>query len=289
MCSSSSSSSRCCSILLLACLCSGVHVGDPDIRRETVPRSAEQRRDWQDRGGREAATAAELSTTGTVQPHVCMLVLWLLHTALGQRSQDETGVRRYVDVEFISLLIQFSVVTLPPIWEQSIVMSMSVCVCVCVCVCLSTSYLRNCMSDLNQTFSHVTYGHGSVHLWWRSDILPPVLWMTSYLLINQGARGRHPAEAHCTCSLGLGYKLCAVITVAGQQTHGSTFRTVRVTSQLATTGMESTVCGCLVFLVFVNISHGSVIRWRMRFVILMTDTWRIKRCVIIIVVDLSSY
>ena len=162
-------------------------------------------------------------------------------------------------------------------------------VSVCVCVCLSTSYLRNCMSDLNQTFSHVTYGHGSVHLWWRSDILPPVLWMTSYLLINQGARGRHPAEAHCTCSLGLGYKLCAVITVAGQRTHGSTFRMVRVTSQLATTGTESTVCDCLVFLVFVNISHGSVIRWRMRFVILMTDTWRIKRCVIIIVVDLSSY
>jgi len=145
-----------------------------------------------------------------------------------------------------------------------------VCLCVCVCVCVCPRHIFGTVCPILTKLFHM---------------LP----MTSYLLINQGARGHHPAEAHCTCSLGLGYKLCAVITVAGQRTHGSTFRTVRVTSQLATTGTESTVCDFLVFLVFVNISHGSVIRWRMRFVILMTDTWRIKRCVIRIVVDLSSY
>ena len=33
------------------------------------------------------------------------------------------------------------------------------------------------------------------------------------------ARRRHPVEAQCTRSLGLGYKLCAVIPVAGQRTH----------------------------------------------------------------------
>ena len=31
-----------------------------------------------------------------------------------------------------------------------------------------------------------------------------------------------PAGAQCTRSLGLGYKLCAVIPVAGQRTHGTT-------------------------------------------------------------------
>jgi len=75
----------------------------------------------------------------------------------------------------------------------------------------------------------------------------PVLWMTSYLLISQGcARRRCPAEAQCTRSLGLGYKRCAVIPVAGQRTHGTTFRALKVTSQLATPGAESAVCDCLV-------------------------------------------
>jgi len=69
-------------------------------------------------------------------------------------------------------------------------------------------------------FVHVTYGRGSVLIWRRSDTLGPyvlpVLWTTSYLLISQGC----PDEAQCTRSLGLGYKLCAVIPVAGHQTHG---------------------------------------------------------------------
>jgi len=42
--------------------------------------------------------------------------------------------------------------------------------------------------------------------------------------------------------LKLGYKLCAVIPVTtGQRTHGTTFRALKVTSQVATPGAESAV------------------------------------------------
>ena len=51
-----------------------------------------------------------------------------------------------------------------------------------------------------------------------------------------GPQRRRPAEAQCTCSFGLGYKLCAVIPVAGQRTHGTTFWALKVTSQVATLG-----------------------------------------------------
>jgi len=72
-----------------------------------------------------------------------------------------------------------------------------------------------------------------------------VLWMTSYLLISQGcSRRRRPAEAQSTRSLGLGYKLCAVVPVAGQRTHRTTFRTLKVTFLVATLGAESAVYDC---------------------------------------------
>ena len=68
-------------------------------------------------------------------------------------------------------------------------------------------------------------------------------------------RRRHPAEAQCTRSLGLAYKLCAVIPVAGPRMHGTTFRALEVISQVSTTGTESAVHDCLVtdciFLFFV--------------------------------------
>ena len=60
------------------------------------------------------------------------------------------------------------------------------------------------------------------------------------------ARRRRPSEAQCTCSPGLGYKLCAVIPVVGQRTHGTTFRALKVTSQVATPGAVSAVYDCLV-------------------------------------------
>jgi len=52
-----------------------------------------------------------------------------------------------------------TIVTLPTIGEQGIVMSISVCVFVS-----PRSYLRNYTSDQHQFFVHVTYDHGSVLL-----------------------------------------------------------------------------------------------------------------------------
>jgi len=60
------------------------------------------------------------------------------------------------------------------------------------------------------------------------------------------ARRRRPAEAQRTRSLGLGYQLCTVIPVAGQRTHGTTFRPLKVTSQVATTGAKSAVYDWLI-------------------------------------------
>ena len=42
------------------------------------------------------------------------------------------------------------------------------------------------------------------------------------------------------------YKLCAVIPVANQRTHETTFRALKITSLVATTGAESAVYDCLV-------------------------------------------
>jgi len=70
-----------------------------------------------------------------------------------------------------------------------------------------------------------------------------VVQMTSYLLISQGC-STLPSS---TRSLGLGYKLCAIIPAAGQRTHGTTFRTLKVTSQVAAPGAESAVYDCLVY------------------------------------------
>ena len=49
------------------------------------------------------------------------------------------------------------------------------------------------------------------------------------------------AQVKCSCtrSLGLGYKMCALIPVAGQRMHGTTSRALKVTSQVATTGAKS--------------------------------------------------
>ena len=70
----------------------------------------------------------------------------------------------------------------------------------------------------------------------------PVLWMTSYLLVSQGCLTSRAAEAQRTQSVGLGYKLCAVIPVAGQRTHGTTFwAALTVTSQHRSSG--GGVCG----------------------------------------------
>jgi len=62
-------------------------------------------------------------------------------------------------------------------------------------------------------------------------------------LLDVAAQLKRSAQA---ASLGHGYKLYAIIPVAGQRTHGTTFRALKVTSQVATPGAESTVYDCLV-------------------------------------------
>jgi len=65
-------------------------------------------------------------------------------------------------------------ITLSPMGERNIVMSVSVCLCVCLCVCVFVcprSYLQNYTSNLQQFFVLVTCGHGLALLWQRSDML----------------------------------------------------------------------------------------------------------------------
>jgi len=118
---------------------------------------------------------------------------------------------------------------------------------VCVFVC-PRSYLRNYTSDLHQFLCMLTmavarsYSGGVVIIY-----VLPVLRMTSYLLVSRScSTSPTPAEAQCTRILGLGYKLRAVIPVASQRTHGTTFRALKVASQVATPGAESAVYDCLV-------------------------------------------
>jgi len=67
----------------------------------------------------------------------------------------------------------------------------------------------------------------SVLLWRRTDTLCTSGFMDDVIFSHKPrllARRRRPAEAQCTRSLRLGYKMCAIIPVAGQRTHGTTFR-----------------------------------------------------------------
>jgi len=123
---------------------------------------------------------------------------------------------------------------------------MSVSVCLCVCVCLSATisselHVRSSPNFMLVTAVAQSFSGGVVICY-----VLPFIWMTSRLLISQDCRRRRPAEAQCIRSLGLGCKLCAVIPVAGQRKHGTTFRTLKVTFHVATQGAESAVYDCLV-------------------------------------------
>ena len=79
----------------------------------------------------------------------------------------------------------------------------------------------------------------------------PVLWMTIISAHRTGlldVAAQLKRRAQRTRSLGLGYKLCAVIPAAGQRTCGTTFRAFQLTSHVATTGAESAVYDCIVVL-----------------------------------------
>jgi len=116
-----------------------------------------------------------------------------------------------------------------------------------VCVCFSIhAYLRNYASDLQEIFVH---GRGSVLLWRRSDTLctsgfkDDVIFAHKPRLLDVAVQLKRIAHA----ALGLAIKLmCELIPVAGQRTHVTTFRALKVTPQAATPGAESALYDCLV-------------------------------------------
>ena len=118
---------------------------------------------------------------------------------------------------------------------------LSACVCMCVCVRLSVRdhmfgtarpiFIKFFLCMLRMAVARSSSGGVVI-----SNVLP-VLWMTIFAKV---AQRRRPAKAQRTRSLRLDYKLCAVIPVAGQRTHGITFRALKVTTQAATLGG---VCG----------------------------------------------
>jgi len=125
-------------------------------------------------------------------------------------------------------------------------MSVSVCLSVCVSACFSVHghIFRTACPIFTKVFVRVTYGRGSFLLWRHSDTLCVSGFMDDVIFAH---KPRLLDEAQYTHTLGLGKKLCAVIPIASQRTHGTTFRTLKVTSQVATAGAESAVYGRLVF------------------------------------------
>jgi len=77
-------------------------------------------------------------------------------------------IRIYRQYVMLAFKVLYMIVTTPPMGERSTVMSLPVCVFVC-----PRSHLRNYTSDLHQIFVHVTYGRGSVLLWWHSTAKLP--------------------------------------------------------------------------------------------------------------------
>ena len=94
-----------------------------------------------------------------------------------------------------------------------------------------------CWCAVKKLLTH--YGRGSVVVRQHSDMLCTSGFMDGVIFAHKPrcmSICHRPAEAQCTRSLGLGYKLCAVIPVAGQRTHRTTFWVLKVTSQVATPG-----------------------------------------------------
>ena len=130
------------------------------------------------------------------------------------------------------------------IGERSVIMSMSVFDRLCVCLSAIISlepHVRSspnflCMLPMAVALS----SSGNVMICY----VLPVLWMTSYLLISQGCSTSSPSRSAVHTQPWAW--LCAVIPVAGQRTHGTTFRALEVTSQVATPEVEYAFCDCTV-------------------------------------------
>ena len=106
--------------------------------------------------------------------------------------------------------------------ERSVVMSVSVCVCVCL------SYRDHIFGTMGPIFT-------KFFLCWRTEKLCTPGFMDDVIFAHK------PRLIDVAAQLGHGYKTCAVIPVAGQRTHGTTFQALKVTSQVATPGAESAV------------------------------------------------
>jgi len=74
-----------------------------------------------------------------------------------------------------------------------------------------------------------------------SGFMDDVIFAHKPRLLDVAAQLKRRAHA----ALGLAID-CAVIAIAGRRTHGTTFRALKVTFQVATTGAESAVYDCLV-------------------------------------------
>jgi len=97
-----------------------------------------------------------------------------------------------------------------------------------VCLSVRDHIFGTTRPIFTKIFMRVTHGRASVLRCQRSD--------TS---CNSGIMGDvifALKPSLLTRSLGLGYKLCAVIPVVGKRTHGTTFRALKVASQVATPG-----------------------------------------------------
>jgi len=133
--------------------------------------------------------------------------------------------------------------------DESVCLSIYLCVCVCVCACV-----RACVCVCVSLSVHEQFSETTQRIFTNFLCMLPVAVarsssggvVTRYGFLYYGWRHicslskvagrRRLCEAQCTRSLGLGYKLCAVIPIAGQRTHGTTFRALKVISQVTTPG-----------------------------------------------------
>jgi len=123
-------------------------------------------------------------------------------------------------------------------------MSVSVCVCLSVAIISSEIHVRSSPNFMSMLLMSVarSSSDGVVIFY-----VLPVLWMTSYLLISQARLLDVATQLNRSGHAALGLAInCAVIPVAGQRTHRTTFWTLNVNSQVATPGAESAVNECLV-------------------------------------------
>ena len=116
-----------------------------------------------------------------------------------------------------------------------------------MCLCVRDHISATTRPIFTKRFARVTHGRGSVLLWRRSDTLCTSGFMHDVIFARKPRLLDVASQLNCSAHAALGLAvLCAVIPVAGQQMHGTTFRMLKVFSQVSTPGAESAVYDCLV-------------------------------------------